>query len=79
MAVNPKTIESIDHIPKSELKHVFKRFYRAPGSVRIKGTGLGLFIVRTVAKKHGGKVTVESPGSGFGSTFRLKIPLAAPE
>ncbi len=66
-------------IPKSELKHVFKRFYRVPGSVRIKGTGLGLFIVRTVAKKHGGKVTVESPGPGFGSTFRLKIPLAAPE
>jgi two-component system, OmpR family, sensor histidine kinase SenX3 len=66
-------------IPKNELKHVFKRFYRVPGSVRIKGTGLGLFIVRTVAKKHGGKVTVESPGAGFGSTFRLKIPLAAPE
>jgi signal transduction histidine kinase len=66
-------------IPKSEQKHLFKRFYRVPGSVmvRVKGTGLGLYIVRNVAHKHGGKVTVDSPGPGMGSTFRLKIPLAA--
>ncbi len=66
-------------IPKPELKHVFKRFYRVPGSVtiRVKGTGLGLFIVRSVAEKHKGKVTVESGGAGRGSTFRLQLPLAA--
>lgn len=66
-------------IPPAELKHVFKRFYRAPGSVtiRVKGTGLGLFIVRSVAEKHGGKVSAVSGGTGRGSTFRLQLPLAA--
>lgn len=66
-------------LSKNELKHVFKRFYRVPGSVtvRVKGTGLGLYIVRSVAQKHGGKVTAESPGAGLGSTFRFRLPLAA--
>lgn len=68
-------------IPPAELKHIFKRFYRVPGSVtiRVKGTGLGLFIVRSVAEKHGGKVSAVSGGTGRGSTFRLQLPLAAPE
>jgi two-component system sensor histidine kinase SenX3 len=45
-------------IAKGELKQVFKRFYRVPGPIatKVKGTGLGLFIVRSVAKRHGGKV-----------------------
>ena len=65
-------------IPQHELKHVFKRFYRVPGKVQIKvkGTGLGLFIVRSVAQKHGGKVMAESAGAGKGSVFRMQIPLA---
>ncbi|MBS1835809.1 MAG: HAMP domain-containing histidine kinase [Acidobacteria bacterium] len=65
-------------IPENELKRIFKRFYRVPGSVtgRIKGSGLGLFIVRSVIEKHGGKVTAESRGAGKGSTFRLQLPLA---
>jgi signal transduction histidine kinase len=65
-------------IPKMELKRVFKRFYRVPGplAARIKGTGLGLFIVRSVAKRHGGRVWAESEGPGRGSTFILQLPLA---
>lgn len=65
-------------IPENELKRIFKRFYRVPGSVtgRIKGSGLGLFIVRSVVEKHGGKVMAESNGAGKGSTFRLQLPLA---
>ena len=43
-------------IPQTELKRVFRRFYRVPGPLasRIKGTGLGLYIVRSVARRHGG-------------------------
>ena len=65
-------------IDKDELKRVFRRFYRVPGAFRAKGTGLGLYIVRSVAKKHGGRVFGNSPGRGHGSTFTLELPLAAP-
>ena len=64
-------------ISKNELKRVFRRFYRIPGmSVRAKGSGLGLFIVRSVAKRHGGKAFAESEGTGRGSTFTLLLPRA---
>lgn len=66
-------------IPKSELKHIFKRFYRIQEAVtRFKGMGLGLFIVNSVAKRHGGRVFAESEGSGHGSTFTLMLPVAPP-
>jgi signal transduction histidine kinase len=65
-------------IPGSELKRIFKRFYRMGGplATRVKGTGLGLFIVRSVAKRHGGRAWAESAGPGRGSTFVLQFPLA---
>ena len=65
-------------ISPAELKRIFKRFYRIPASVavRTKGSGLGLFIVRSVAKKHGGKAFAESAGQGHGSTFTLLLPAA---
>jgi two-component system, OmpR family, sensor histidine kinase SenX3 len=64
-------------IPKGELKRIFKRFYRIPGitSTRLKGTGLGLYIVRSVAKRHGGRAWAESEGPGRGSTFVLQLPV----
>ncbi|MGH9411205.1 MAG: sensor histidine kinase [Vicinamibacterales bacterium] len=61
-----------------ELKRIFKRFYRIPAkvAVRTKGSGLGLFIVRSVARKHGGRAFAESTGEGQGSTFTLLLPAA---
>jgi signal transduction histidine kinase len=62
-------------ISKHELKRVFRRFYRIHGmSVRAKGSGLGLFIVRSVARRHGGKAFAESEGAGRGSTFTILLP-----
>jgi signal transduction histidine kinase len=64
-------------IPNTELKRIFKRFYRVPGplAARVKGTGLGLFIVRSAVKRHGGRVWAESEGPGHGSTFVLQFPV----
>jgi signal transduction histidine kinase len=63
-------------IPSDELKRIFRRFYRVRGrtSARVKGTGLGLFIVRSIAKTHGGKVFAESEGEGRGTTVTLELP-----
>ena len=63
-------------IPNAQLKRIFKRFYRVPGlfMARVKGTGLGLFIVRSVVEKHGGRVFAESGGLGQGSTFTIQLP-----
>lgn len=64
-------------IPKTELKRIFKRFYRVsdPVTTRLSGTGLGLYIVRSVAKRHGGRAWAESEGTGRGSTFIIQLPL----
>lgn len=64
-------------IPQPELKRIFKRFYRVSGpqSARVKGTGLGLYIVRSVARRHRGRAWAESAGPGQGSTFVLQFPL----
>src|SRR6476659_2975419 len=66
-------------ISAGELKRIFRRFYRIPTgvAVRAKGSGLGLFIVRSVARKHGGRAFAESDGTGRGSTFTLLLPKAA--
>ncbi|MGH9474723.1 MAG: sensor histidine kinase [Terriglobales bacterium] len=64
-------------IPRSELKSIFKRFYRIPNqSLQVSGTGLGLFIVRSVVRRHGGRIHAESAGAGRGSTFVLRVPQA---
>jgi signal transduction histidine kinase len=66
-------------ISPGELKRIFRRFYRIPSAVavRAKGSGLGLFIVRSIARKHGGRAFAESDGAGRGSTFTILLPRAA--
>jgi signal transduction histidine kinase len=73
-----KVVDTGVGISPEELKRVFKRFYRIPASVarRVTGSGLGLFIVRSVAKKHGGRAFAESDGTGRGSTFIILLPRA---
>ncbi len=63
-------------LPPGELKRIFKRFYRVPSvqMQKTKGTGLGLFIVRSIIKKHGGRIFAESEGEGAGSTFIVQLP-----
>jgi len=63
-------------IPPDDVKRIFKRFYRVThrSLAQIKGTGLGLFIVKAIAQKHGGKVFAESEGVGRGATITIELP-----
>jgi two-component system sensor histidine kinase SenX3 len=62
-------------IPPADLKRIFKRFFRTGRArTKVKGTGLGLFIVRNILRKHGGGVVAESDGEGKGATFTLRLP-----
>ncbi len=63
-------------IPEDCLEHVFDRFFRVEKKVHtIKGTGLGLTIVKKIIEKHGGRVDVKS-SLGEGSTFSFILPVA---
>lgn len=61
---------------RGETDRVFDKFYRIPtGDVHdVKGYGLGLYYVRTVAERHGGSVRAESAGRGRGSRFIITLP-----
>ncbi|MGA7398682.1 MAG: HAMP domain-containing sensor histidine kinase [Candidatus Sulfotelmatobacter sp.] len=63
-------------IPSDDLKSIFKRFYRVThrSLAHVKGTGLGLFIVKAIAQKHGGKVSAASEGEGEGTTITMELP-----
>ena len=81
LRLDPKKVEvrvrdSGVGISAGELRRIFKRFYRVPGKVtmRVKGTGLGLFIVKSAAQRHGGRAYAESEGPGRGSTFTIQLP-----
>ncbi|MFZ9000027.1 MAG: sensor histidine kinase [Bacteriovoracaceae bacterium] len=60
-------------LKKSELKDIFQKFYQGENSA--KGSGLGLYLVKAIAKIHKGKIKAESYGDGKGSTFTLTFPI----
>ena len=66
-------------ISADDVKLIFRRFYRVShrSLAHVKGTGLGLFIVKAIAQKHGGKVFAESEGEGQGTTVTLRLPRMA--
>ena len=61
-------------IPEDELPLLFSQFRRLKGSAKVEGTGLGLFIVKTIIEAHKGTVQAES-GHGQGSTFSVRVPI----
>jgi hypothetical protein len=62
-------------LDKRELKNVFEMFYRVhPTGENVRGTGLGLYIIDTIIRGYGGKVSVESAGLGQGCTFIITLP-----
>lgn len=60
-------------IPSDELPHLFEKYRRVREAKRTEGTGLGLFIAKTIVEAHGGDIRVES-APGAGSTFTLLLP-----
>jgi signal transduction histidine kinase len=65
-------------VPPEMQERIFERFVRAEEtSDRTSGTGLGLYISRQLAERHGGRVELERSSPGEGSRFVLKLPLAS--
>jgi hypothetical protein len=65
-------------IDSRELKRIFQRFYRADSAdLNRRGTGLGLYIVRSIIQDHHGSITAHSSGRGTGTEFRITLPLLA--
>ncbi len=64
-------------ISRKDQKEVFKKFTRLynPGIPSVKGTGLGLYWVREIVRNHRGSVRVFSEGEGYGTTFRIELPV----
>jgi signal transduction histidine kinase len=63
-------------LPPDDLPHLFERFYRAEGTRRLEGAGLGLYICQAIVAAHGGRIWAESDGIGRGSTFSFTLPRA---
>jgi signal transduction histidine kinase len=65
-------------IPHDQLERIFERFTRGDAGLtqRVGGTGLGLAISKSLVELHGGSIVAEST-PGQGSTFRVRLPIAA--
>ena len=70
-----RVVDTGEGLNRSERDRVFERFYKTDASRSSSGSGLGLAIARHTVRQHGGRIWVESPGRGQGSTFALALPL----
>jgi len=63
-------------IPQAQATDIFKRFFRAENAMKRdpEGSGLGLFIVRSILQRHGGDISFEG-AEGKGTTFTFTLPL----
>lgn len=63
-------------ITKQDLPHIFTKFFRGKNArlSDTEGFGVGLYLAKSIVKKFHGKIYVESPGEGLGSTFTIKLP-----
>jgi signal transduction histidine kinase/ActR/RegA family two-component response regulator len=79
--VECEVIDTGPGISPEFLPHVFERFRQADGSTTRThgGLGLGLAIVRHLVELHGGVISAENMGSGFGAAFTVKLPLPSTE
>lgn len=64
-------------IPRAHIRRVFERFYRVPsvGVRKRQGTGLGLYVVSSLVRSLGGKLTASSPGRDQGTTMSFSLPV----
>ena len=61
-------------IPDSDMPFIFDKFYRGKNVDKEQGSGLGLYIVKTIIKKHGGTITVHSKETEY-TAFTVTLPL----
>ncbi len=61
-------------IPKNEQSRIFERFYRAKNAMTQEGTGLGLYITKSIIEAHSGELSFVST-EGKGTTFTIKLPI----
>jgi signal transduction histidine kinase len=69
-------------IEARDIPLIFERFGRVGASSEARrrpGTGLGLWIVQSIARAHGGAAEARSPGLGLGTTVRIALPALEPE
>ncbi|MBS4956036.1 MAG: HAMP domain-containing histidine kinase [Clostridium sp.] len=70
MSISITISDNGEGIEKSELKNIFKRFYKGKNSINPKSIGIGLSLSKKIIEAHGGSITVESD-IGKGTSFNI--------
>ncbi|HYE00566.1 MAG TPA: ATP-binding protein [Alphaproteobacteria bacterium] len=65
-------------VPDRDRARLFERYFRGSNAGAVAGSGVGLYLVDTIARRHGGAVAFE-PAEGGGSRFLLRLPIDTPE